>query len=145
MNVPPYDSNEREKKNMSNFPNIIRAKSMRFQLKNDLRPPPAHSDISRDGSRAQKSELIWSPKSKKNVKITHDMSSLVADSSSSHEDDEDSVGDESTNLQHAKKMRGQYRMKVNQVANNQITGVIPTTSAKKINMRKMKSFEADQL
>ena len=63
----------------------------------------------------------------------------MSDENSSCEDDEESVGDESTNLQHAKKIRGQYRMK-NNIETNQITGKIPTTSANKINMRKMKSF-----
>ena len=60
------------------------------------------------------------------------------------EDDDESVGDESTNLQHAKKMRGQYRTSAANLTQNQITGVIPKTSVKKINMRKMKSFADEE-
>ena len=55
------------------------------------------------------------------------------------DDDDESVGDESTNLQNAKKMRAEKRLNEN-FQTNQITGIIPTTSAKKIDMNKMKSF-----
>ena len=69
-----------------------------------MHPPYAHSELSReDGTVVHRSQLGW------------DGESLVSKegSGSEDEDEEESVGDESTNLQHAKKMRGQPKNHAN--------------------------------
>ena len=84
----PYDSSEQEVRRQAHPFIVARANS--FPVKRDLHPPYSHSEISReDGTVVHRSQLGgWNGES------------LVSkeESGSDDEDEEESVGDESTNL-----------------------------------------------